>query len=102
MYQFKVFTKSSNAASCRGNFLLNGKKHECYLQERLLSIPSKVVEHLICSQLNDHLNTFNLQNEHQWRFLTKRSTEDVLLYITEKWRSAIDAGKSVGVIFYRL
>ena len=25
--------------------------------------------------------------------------EDVLLYMTEKWRSAIDAGKSVGVIF---
>ena len=65
----------------------------------LISIPSKVVEYLICSQINDHLTTFYLQNKHQWGFRNKRSNEGILLYMTEKWWSAIDAGKWVGVIF---
>ena len=47
-----------------------GSKKCCsnYRPISLLPIPSKVVEHLICSQLNDHLTTFNLQNEHMWGF----------------------------------
>ena len=63
-----------------------GSKKSCsnYRPISLLSIPREVVEHLICSQINDHLTTFNLQNEHQWGFRNKRSTEDVLLYMTEK------------------
>ena len=72
-----------------------GSKKSCsnYRPISLISIPSKVVEYLICSQINDHLTTFYLQNKHQLGFRNKRSNEGILLYMTEKWWSAIDAGK---------
>ena len=71
-----------------------GFKLECsnYRPISLLSIPSKVVEHLVYSQLNTHLSTHRLLNEPQWGF---RSTEDLILHMTEKWRE----GKVVGVLF---
>ena len=64
-----------------------------------MSIPSKVVEHLVCSQLNSHLQDQNLQTEHQWGFRPRRSTEDILLYMTEKWRKSIDKNEVVAVLF---
>ena len=78
-----------------------GSKSECtnYRPISLLSVPSKVIEHLLCSQLKSHLLEHNLQNEHQWGFRPKRSTEDALLYMTEKWRKAINSGKVVGILF---
>jgi len=65
----------------------------------LLSVPSKIVEHLICTQLNKHLRVHNLQSNHQWGFRPLRSNEDILLYTTKQWRSAVDAGLVVGVLF---
>ena len=78
-----------------------GSKSDCsnYRPISLLSIPSKIIEHLVCSQLNSHLREHNLQTEHQWGFRPQRSTEDILLYMTEKWRNAIDSGKTVAVLF---
>ena len=58
-----------------------------------------VIEHLLCSQLKSHLLEHNLKKEHQCGFRPKRSTEDALLYMTEKWRKAIDSGKVVGILF---
>ena len=65
----------------------------------MLSIPSKVVESFICSQLNDHLTNQNLLSEHQWGFRTARSTEDLLLHLTESWYTALDNKKAVGILF---
>ena len=64
-----------------------GSKSDCsnYRPISLLSIPSKIVEHLVYSQLTEHLR------EHQWVFRPQRSTDDILLYMTEKWRKAIDS-----------
>ena len=62
-----------------------GSKSNCsnYRPISLLSIPSKIVEHLICSQLSIHLSTNSL-NEHQWGFRSHRSTEDAILHMKEK------------------
>ena len=78
-----------------------GSKSNCsnYRPISLLSIPSKIVEHLICSQLSTHLTTNSLLSEHQWGFRTQRSTEDAILHMTEKWREALDSGKVIGVLF---
>ena len=77
-----------------------GSKSNCsnYRPISLLSIPSKIVEHLICSQLNTYLTANSLLSEHQWGFRTQRSTEDAILQITEKWREALDSVKVIGVL----
>ena len=79
----------------------NGCKRDCsnYRPISLLSIPSKVVEHFVCSQIKDHLISHNIQSEHQWGFRQNRSTEDLLLYLTETWRSALDNNKVIGILF---
>eukprot|EP00111_Clytia_hemisphaerica_P004320 TCONS_00012327-protein len=81
-----------------------GSKKDCsnYKPISLLSLPSKVIEHYVCSQIKDHLNVHNLQNDHQWGFREKRSSEDLLLHLTETWRKAIDQNKVVGVLFIDL
>ena len=78
-----------------------GSKKCCsnYRPISLLSIPSKVVERYICSILKTHLDSFNLLSEYQWGFRKHSSTEDLLLNMTERWRHAIDNGKSVVVLF---
>ena len=78
-----------------------GSKSDCsnYRPISLLSIPSKIVEHLVCTQLTSHLREHSLESEHQWGFRPQRSTEDILLYMTEKWRKSIDSGKTVGTLF---
>ena len=55
--------------------------------------------YLICRQLNHISSHFSFRTSTNKR--TKRSTEDFLLYMTEKWRSAIDAEKSVGIIAFK-
>ena len=79
----------------------NGSKSDCsnYRPISLLSIPSKIVEHLVCSQLTEHLREHHLESEHQWGFRPQRSTEDILLYMTEKWRKSIDTKQFVGTLF---
>ena len=65
----------------------------------LLSVASKILERVILTQLNFHNNNHNLTNDHQWGFRTGRSTESILLHMTEKWHKALDEGKVVGVLF---
>ena len=74
---------------------------ECsnYRPISLLCIPSKIVERLLCNQLQNHLTTFNLQSKKQWGFKAGRCTEDLLLHLTESWRKALDKGKVIGVLF---
>ena len=62
-------------------------------------IPSKVVEHFICTMLNSHLENNNLLSPNQWGFRKKSSTEDLLLHMIEKWHFALDDGKSIAVLF---
>ena len=78
-----------------------GSKKCCsnYRPISLLSIPRKVVKRYIFSILKTHLDSFNLLSEYQWGFRKHSSTEDLLLNMTERWRHAIDNGKSVVVLF---
>ena len=65
----------------------------------LLSIPSKVLEKIVFTQLNAHLTTHNIICNNQWGFHTGRSTESILLKITEQWNKTLDCGKVVAVVF---
>ena len=78
-----------------------GSTKDCsnYRPISLLSISSKVVEKFICNQMQSHIHTFNLQSDNQWGFRAQRSTEDLLLHMTEQWRKAVDKGNVVAVLF---
>ena len=78
-----------------------GSQLDCgnYRPISLLSQPSKLLESLVCQQLDAFLEHHNLLNGSQWGFRKGRSTELLLLHMTEKWRFALNQGKSIGVIF---
>jgi len=45
---------------------------------------------------------YRLLSSHQFGFRTGYSTEDVLLYVTDKWLRAVDEGKHTGAEFLDL
>ena len=65
----------------------------------LLSIPGKILESVVCNSINDHLQSHNLLSRNQWGFRKNHSTEGLLLHMTETWKSALDQGLVVGVLF---
>ena len=67
----------------------------------LLVISGKILEAVVCNSINDHLQSHNLLSCNQWGFSPKknRSTEGLLLHMTETWKSALDQGLVVGELF---
>ena len=65
----------------------------------MLSLPGKVLESQFCRVLDEHLQTHNLYSNNQWGFRKGRSTETLLISMTERWRAALDDNKIVGAIF---
>ena len=78
-----------------------GNTTDCnnYRPITLLSIPSKVLEGVICDKIDDHLNSCNLISEHQWGFRAGRSIESLLIRTTDKLCKAMDEGKVVVALF---
>ena len=72
---------------------------ENYRPLSMLSIPGKILEAQICDPLEEHLTKQGLLSDHQWGFRKGRSTEGLLLKQTEEWKTAIDNGLTVGVVF---
>ena len=65
----------------------------------MLSIPGKLFEGQACDNIDKHVTKQNLLSKNQWGFNKGRSTEELLLQITEKWKNAMDKGLIVGAIF---
>ena len=65
----------------------------------MLSIPSKLMESCVASNIIDHVVTRNLLDCRQWAYKKGKSTEKLLIQITEKWRIAVDRKLLVGVLF---
>ena len=65
----------------------------------MLSLPGKLLENQFCRVLDEHLQIHNLYSNNQWGFGKGRSTETLLISITERWRAALDDNKTVGAIF---
>eukprot|EP00112_Aurelia_sp_Birch-Aquarium-sp1_P014347 Seg309.5 transcript_id=Seg309.5/GoldUCD/mRNA.D3Y31 product="RNA-directed DNA polymerase from mobile element jockey" protein_id=Seg309.5/GoldUCD/D3Y31 len=62
----------------------------------MLSIPSKILEGIVCSSIDDHRS--QIPNPSQWGYEKGLSTELLLVHLTETWKVAIDKGKFVGVL----
>ena len=65
----------------------------------MLSLPSKLLEGLVCEGLDSFTTETGQLNDNQWGFRQGRSTEDILIYLTETWKTALDNGNVVGVVY---
>ena len=77
-------------------------ERENYRPLSLLSIPGKILEGQICINLDSHLKINGAQTPKQWGFQEGKSTEYLLLHMTESWKKAIDEGLTVGVLLIDL
>ena len=68
----------------------------------MLPTLSKVLERVLHNQIVSHLAKYNLLSAHQSGFRSGYSTQDVLIYVTDKWLKAIDEGKYTGAVFLDL
>ena len=58
-----------------------------------------MLEHILYNQIVTHLHRHKLLCAYQSKFRADYSTEDVLLYVTDKWLRAIDESKYTGAVF---
>ena len=65
----------------------------------MLSILGKLFEGQACDAIEKHVDLHKLLSNNQWGFNKGRSTEELLLQLTEKWKNAMDKGLIVGAIF---
>ena len=65
----------------------------------LLSIPGKLLENIPCMAIDNHLTKFQISSDQQWGFKEGRSSETLLLHLTETWKEELDKGNMVGIIF---
>ena len=72
---------------------------ENYRPLSILSIPSKLLEGQVCHKVDKHMEVSGIGHTNQWGFKEGRSTEGLLLHLTEHWKGALDNGQYVGVLF---
>ena len=65
-------------ASDRGNY------------RRMLRVPSKILEAIVCEGLDEFISDTGLLSNTQWGFRAGRSTEGLLMRLTEIWKQALD------------
>ena len=65
----------------------------------LLSIPSKICKSIIGDCIDCHFVNKGLSSDNQWGLKPNRSTELLMLHLTEVWRQELDKNRIVGVLF---
>ena len=71
----------------------------CYRPLTMLSIPSKLMESCVASNITNHVVTQNLLDDKQWAYRKGKSTEQLLIHLTERWREAVERKLFVGILF---
>ena len=79
----------------KGNQSVRGN----YRPLQMLSLPSKLLEGLVCEGLDNFTTDTGHLNDNQWGFRQGRSSEDLLIHLTETWKTALDNRQVVGVVF---
>ena len=65
----------------------------------MLSIPSKLMESCVVDTIINHVVTQNLLDSRQWAYRKGKSTEQLSIHLTEKWREAAEKKLCVGILF---
>ena len=71
----------------------------CYRPLSMLSIPSKLMESCVASNITNHVVMQNLLDNRQWAYRKGKSTEHLLIHLTERWREAVERKLFVGILF---
>ena len=71
----------------------------CYRPLSMLSIPRKLMESCVASNITNHVVTQNLLDNRQWAYRKGKSTEQLLIHLTERWREAVERKLFVGILF---
>ena len=71
----------------------------CYRPLSMLSIPSKLMESCVASNITNHVVTQNLLDNRKWAYRRGKSTEQLLIHLTERWREAAERKLFVGIMF---
>ena len=71
----------------------------CYRPLFMLSIPSKLMESCVASNITNHVVTQNLLDNRQWAYRRGKSTEQLLIHLTDRWREAVEMKLFVGILF---
>ena len=71
----------------------------CYRPLSMLSIPSKLMESCVASNITNQVVTQNLLDNRQWAYRKGKSTEQLLIHLTERWREAVERKLFVGILF---
>ena len=88
--------------TCEGeNSTQKRKRQEVtnYRPLSMLNIPGKLLEEQMCEIIDKHIENNELISDKQWGFRKGRSTEGLLLQLTEEWKCQIDRGYVVRIIF---
>ena len=78
---------------------------QCYKNYRPvsnISYVSKIMEKIICTQMNDHLTTNNLQERFQSAYRQQHSTETALLCVKTDLLRAMDENHAIAVVLLDL
>ena len=65
----------------------------------MLNIQGKLLKGQVCEIIDKHMENNELISDKEWEFRKGRSTEGLLLQLTEEWKSQIDRGYVVGITF---
>ncbi|GFX45949.1 probable RNA-directed DNA polymerase from transposon X-element [Trichonephila clavipes] len=77
----------------------NSKSPSSYRPISLLSILSKITEHVILNRIHNFTDSINFINPNQYGFTRHLSTYHPLLRLTEKITSGFQRGRSTGAVF---
>ena len=77
----------------------NSHNPENYRPVSLTSVICKIQEHIICSNIMDHLERCSILSDDQHGFRSGLSTETQLLAATHDWAEVIDRGGQTDVLF---
>ena len=61
----------------------------------ILSLVTKFLEGQVRKIIDAHMEDNEILNENQWGFRKSKSTEGLLLDLTENWKQALDEGKVI-------
>ena len=98
---FNIFPQSWKCANVTPVFKKNDPiKVDNYRPISLLSLLGKVFEKCVRKYIHNYIVQNNLITEHQSGFTSGDSTTNQLLFITNEFSKALDAGKEIRVVFF--